>query len=157
MRKKGQKVSDVEYDANNADKFKDENMYKYHENTQEFDPHTQPFSYFYVTIGGSIDFGEFFELDGLAIRYNFVSGADWNLAGGEKTGAGQHSFKGVSVKGSSQRVVWNLPFEVTFRSMTPFGWPQLVLYCTAKDSDGVEFVRAYGCTHMPLEPGTHTK
>ena len=33
MRKKGQKVSDVEYDANNADKFKDENMYKYHENT----------------------------------------------------------------------------------------------------------------------------
>ena len=41
--------------------------------------------------------------------------------------------------------------------MTPFGWPQLVLYCTAKDQDGHEFVRAYGCTHMPIEPGHHVK
>jgi B9 domain-containing protein 1 len=90
---------------------------------QEFDPQSQPFSYFYITINGQIDFGEFFELDGLAIRYNFVMGADWNLAGGSKTGAGQHSFKGASVKGSQQKVVWNLPFEVTFRSMTPYGWP----------------------------------
>lgn len=54
-------------------------------------------------------------------------------------------------------MVWNLPFEVTYRSMTPYGWPQLVLYCTATDEDGHEFVRAYGCTHMPLEPGIHSK
>lgn len=101
MRQKGTKVADVEYDPNNAEKFKDENMYKYHENTQEYDPQTQPFSYFYVTLTGQIDFGEFVELDGLAIRYNFVAGNDWNLAGGSKTGAGQHSFKGVSVKGST--------------------------------------------------------
>lgn len=33
MRTQGQKISEVEYDPNNADKFKDENMYKYHENT----------------------------------------------------------------------------------------------------------------------------
>ena len=97
------------------------------------------------------------ELDGLAIRYNFVTGSDWNLAGGMKQGAGQHSFKGGLTKDSSTRVVWNLPFEATFRSMNPFGWPQLVLYCTATDSDGQEFVRAYGCTHMPIEPGSHTK
>jgi hypothetical protein len=30
----------------------DENMYKYHENTHEYDPQAQPFSYFYVTIAG---------------------------------------------------------------------------------------------------------
>ena len=53
--------------------------------------------------------------------------------------------------------MWNLPFECTFRSMTPYGWPQLVLYCTAKDAKGKESVRAYGCTHMPIEPGTHVK
>ena len=41
--------------------------------------------------------------------------------------------------------------------MTPYGWPQLVLYCTAKDLKGEEYVRAYGCTHMPIEPGTHVK
>ncbi len=69
-------------------------MYKYHENTQEYNPQTQPYSYFYVTISGQIEYGEFLELDGLAIKYTFVAGPDWNLAGGVKSGAGQHSFKG---------------------------------------------------------------
>jgi B9 domain-containing protein 1 len=41
--------------------------------------------------------------------------------------------------------------------MTPHGWPQLVLYCTAIDSDGHEFVRAYGCTHIPIAPGVSKK
>ena len=30
----------------------DENMYKYHENVNDYDPQAQPFSYFYVTIAG---------------------------------------------------------------------------------------------------------
>jgi predicted RNA-binding protein with RPS1 domain len=47
-------------DPEDAEKFKDENMYKFHENTQSFDPQIQPFSYFYVTIMGQIEFGEFF-------------------------------------------------------------------------------------------------
>ena len=72
---------------------------------------------------GQIEFGEFLHLDGLAIKYNFVVGNDWSLAGGFKTGAGQHSFKDSLTKSSSNKVVWNLPFEVTFRSMTPHGWP----------------------------------
>ena len=54
-------------------------------------------------------------------------------------------------------MVWNLPFEITFRSMNPHGWPQIVIYCTAKDSDGDDFVRAYGCTHIPITPGTVNK
>lgn len=32
--------------------FADENMYKYHENTNEYDPKSQPYSYFYVTVAG---------------------------------------------------------------------------------------------------------
>ena len=40
---------DAKYDENNPDKFKDENMYKYHENTQVFNPIVQPYSFFYVT------------------------------------------------------------------------------------------------------------
>ena len=74
MRSAGQQIEQVPYDHNNADKFKDENMYKYHTNSQEFDPKFQPFSYFYTTISGQIEYGEFLELDGLGIRYNFVAG-----------------------------------------------------------------------------------
>jgi len=74
--------------------FKDENMYKYHENTNDYDPKVQPYSYFYVTIAGQIQSGDFMDLDGLAIHYEFVQGEDWKVAGGEPKGAGQHSFKG---------------------------------------------------------------
>jgi hypothetical protein len=52
MRTKGAKIEETEYDPNDKGKFKDENMYKYHQNTQQYDPQTQPFSYFYVTITG---------------------------------------------------------------------------------------------------------
>ena len=63
-------------------------MYKYHENTQTFDPVVQPYSFFYLTISGQIEFGEFIEHDGLAVKYDFVAGPDWNLAGGDKSGQG---------------------------------------------------------------------
>ena len=32
-----------------------------------------------------------------------------------------------------------------------------MIYCTAKDSDGMEFVKAYGCTHVPISPGIAKK
>ena len=80
----------------------------------------QPFSYFYVTISGQIQFGEFLELDGLALDYKFIAGNDWQVAGGHDQGKGQHSFKQSKGK---QAMVWNLPFEITYRSMTPYGWP----------------------------------
>ena len=78
----------LQYEKDNEDKFKDENMYKFHENTQEFDPKIQPFSFFYVYVQGSIDFGEFDDLDGLALKYNFVHGTDWNISSGDNSGAG---------------------------------------------------------------------
>lgn len=73
---------------------------------------------------GQIDFGEFMEMDGLAVKFDFVAGQDWNVAGGELSGEGQHSFKAPfgSTEGK-KRIVWNLPFEITYRSMSPFGWP----------------------------------
>lgn len=41
--------------------------------------------------------------------------------------------------------------------MTPFGWPQIVLYCTSKDSNGSDSVEAYGSIHVPIQPGIHKK
>jgi hypothetical protein len=70
-------------------------------------------------------------LDGLAVKYEFVAGPDWQLACDKSKvkGESQHSFKGGYGAESSQRIVWNLEFEVTYRTMNPHGWPQLVLYC----------------------------
>ena len=54
-------------------------------------------------------------------------------------------------------MVWNLPFEITLRSMTPTGWPQIVIYCIGRNANGEEFVKAYGCQHIPVSPGVHNK
>ena len=109
------------YEDTALDRIKEENYYKYHENVQEYDPKGQPYSYFYITIMGQIEFGEFIDLDGLQVKFNFVAGEDWAVADGIKEGAGQYAFKGQGM--GHKRMVWNLPFEITYRTMTPFGWP----------------------------------
>eukprot|EP00347_Sterkiella_histriomuscorum_P015246 403357756 len=137
------------------EKLKEENYYKYHENLAHYDPRGQPYSYFYITVMGQVDFGEFMYLDGLQVHYHFVKGEDWNIANGTLTNTGQFAFKGQG-RGMN-RMVWNLPFEITFRTMTPFGWPQIVIYCTTKDSDGDDIVKAFGSIHVPIQPGIHKK
>ena len=54
-------------------------------------------------------------------------------------------------------MVWNLPFEITFRSMTPTGWPQLVLYCNGRCDKGKDYLKAFGSVHVPISPGCHGK
>ena len=54
-------------------------------------------------------------------------------------------------------MIWNMPFEITYRSMNPFGWPQLVLTCINKNSEGAEYVKAFGSIHIPVSPGHYTK
>lgn len=72
-----------------GEKLKEENYYKYHENLGNYDPRGQPYSYFYITVMGQIEFGEFTgEMDGLQMHYAFVSGEDWNIADGKKEGTG---------------------------------------------------------------------
>ncbi len=74
MRTNYKNVETLEYEKDNEDKFKDENMYKYHENTLDFDPTIQPYSFFYLYVQGQIEFGDFPDLDGLALKYEFVHG-----------------------------------------------------------------------------------
>jgi len=131
-----------------------ENFYTYEDANQVYDPRVQPYSYFYITIAGQIEFGEFMNLDGLAIKYAFVSGDDWQVASGIQEGHGQFAFKSSA---THKKMAWNLPFEITYRSMTPAGWPQLVLTCIRRESDGQENVVAYGASHVPIQPGVHDK
>lgn len=80
---------DLDDDDNGKDlqnELKEENYYKYHENVSHYDPRGQPYSYFYITVMGQIEFGEFLNLDGLQSQFHFVAGADWNIADGLKNG-----------------------------------------------------------------------
>ena len=59
------------------------------------------------------------ELDGLAVKYEFVHGADWNISGGDKKGLSQRAFASSHFSSVIKPLNWNLPYEITFRSMNP--------------------------------------
>lgn len=134
-----------------------DNFYVHDEVNKPYDPLVQPYSYFYVAISGQVEYGHFMGMDGLQVKYAFVVGDEWQLASGEAEGHGQYAFKGMQRQSGDKRIIWNRPFEVQYRSMSPHGWPRIVLYCLGKNSDGKEFVKAYGSTNVPIEPGVHQK
>lgn len=118
----------------------------------------QPYAFFYLALQGQIESGHFMDLDGLAIKYAFVAGDDWEIANGKKQGEGQYCFKGTRQAESGQsQISWNFPFEIQYRSLSPAGWPRLVLFCMSKDWLGNEYVKAYGSVSVPTTPGQHSK
>ena len=128
--------------------------YSKHENLQSYDPIRQPYSYFYLAISGQIDSGEFNGSDGLAVKFDMVAGDRWKLIEGNQSGISQHGFK---CQGVNKRIVWNYPFELLYASTNVKEWPQIVLYVTGKDFLGREVVEGYGSTHVPTQPGKHTR
>ena len=100
-----------------------ENFFVYEEANANYDPSVQPYSYFYLNITGQIDAGHFLEEDGLAVKYAFVQGDDWQVASGQTEGHSQFSFKSSNSMVAAKKIVWNMPFEINYRSMNPFGWP----------------------------------
>ena len=68
-------------------------QYQKDQNLELHDPSIQPISFFYVGISGHIESGEFKDLDGLAIKFDFIAGDHWRLSKGNETGISQHSFK----------------------------------------------------------------
>mmetsp|Transcript_6984 Transcript_6984/g.7826 ORF Transcript_6984/g.7826 Transcript_6984/m.7826 type:complete len:142 (+) Transcript_6984:27-452(+) len=99
--------------------------YSKHENLQTYEPKRQPHSYFYLGISGQIDSGEFNNKDGIAVKYDIVSGSRWKLVEGIESGVSQHAFRS---QGINKRVVWNFPFEAIYASTNVKEWPQIVLY-----------------------------
>lgn len=54
-------------------------------------------------------------------------------------------------------MVWNMPFEISYRSLNPFGWPQLVITCYSPNFLGREQILGYGVVHVPTQPGRHER
>lgn len=60
----------------------------------------------------------------------------------------------TSLNAMNKKMVWNYPVDLTYRSLNPFGWPQLVVSVTGPDFFGRSVVRGYGSVHVPTSPGT---
>lgn len=86
------------------------------------DPKTLPVYYFYVNITGQILYGEFEDFNQVKCKYEFIAGGDWTVSGGATKGE-----SGFSRKRADNKTIWDLGFEVNYRTTYPFGWPQLVI------------------------------
>lgn len=52
-------------------------------------------------------------------------------------------------------VIWNFPFDVSFKSTNVFGWPRIAVSVYGIDYLGRDVVRGYGSVLVPLTPGPH--
>jgi B9 domain-containing protein 1 len=50
---------------------------------------------------------------------------------------------------TNDRVVWNFPFELIYRTNDIAGWPKICLTLTSRDFLGRDVVCGYGIIHVP--------
>ncbi len=108
---------------------------------------------FLLSVTGQIGSASFPGYDDVYCKTCFVAGPDWAVTAGQEEGITQQARSSTDGK---QRIVWNFPLDITFRSTCPYGWPQLVLSAYNVDGFSHEVVRGYGAIHVPIVPGTHT-
>ncbi|KAG9508821.1 E3 ubiquitin-protein ligase ARIH1 [Fragariocoptes setiger] len=113
--------------------------------------------FFSICFNGSLELGIFSGIDDVYCKYTFVYGPDWLLVTGLSNGVTQISRKRTvtsvdddSIMTKTDRFVWNLPINVSFRSYNPFGWPQLVVSVYKYDTFGTDVIHGYGCAHLPI-------
>ena len=107
---------------------------------------------FILNIQGLIECAQFFNSDSIFCKYDFVYGPDWKIISGQNTGQSQHACIGGC---SYNFFVWNFPFEISFYSNNPIGWPKLVISCFYPDFFGREKIKGYGVVHIPCREGVH--
>lgn len=84
-----------------------------------------------------------------------VHGDDWTHLDGPEDGISQITRK--TSGDSDQKLVWNFPVEVTYKSTNAFGWPQLILSVYSIDALGRDVIRGYGCVHLPIAAGSSVR
>ncbi|CAD1472835.1 unnamed protein product [Heterotrigona itama] len=109
---------------------------------------------FFLSIAGSIEHGEFYDVNNAYCKYGFHFGPEWSVIAGIEEGLTQMC---KCSNDPRNLAVWNFPLEVTFKSTNPHGWPQLIISVYGLDTFGHDVIRGYGVCHLPLETGHHEK
>lgn len=103
-----------------------------------------------ITVQGTIDSVETLRSNDIYCKYSFAFSGDWSAIQGATTGITTSSH----AEGKSP-AVFNAPFQVSFTSKNPFGWPQLILAVYGLNNFGNDMIVGYGGIHVPTTPGRH--
>ncbi|XP_028028009.1 B9 domain-containing protein 1 [Bombyx mandarina] len=85
----------------------------------------------------------------LYIQYEVVWGPDWEPITGLPSGTSQLSRPGIN----PERVVINMPIEMTFGSTNVYGWPRLVITVKARNFITGDTLRGYAVVLLPPTAG----
>ena len=110
--------------------------------------------FFRVFVTGTIEDAKFNTNEPLKVKYEFVAGQNWELEDGLSSSESQFSSKGI---GSYENYSFSQHFEVNYRSINPYGWPQIVLNFSTVDENGKDMVVGFGCVHVPASVGIHKR
>ncbi|XP_014236788.1 B9 domain-containing protein 1-like isoform X2 [Trichogramma pretiosum] len=109
---------------------------------------------FYLSLSGSVESGNFYEIGNAYCKYAYQFGQDWSIVAGIEEGLTQMS----KCSNDSRRLaIWNFPLDIAFKSTSPHGWPQLLLSIYGLDSFGHDVIQGYGCCRLPPLTGRHEK
>lgn len=106
--------------------------------------------FFRLYITGIIEQAHFDSYFPLKLHYEFVAGPDWGVENGKIASDSQFSSRETD---DYDYYVYNQHFEINFRSINPFGWPQLVISVSRMGENNKEEVVGYGCCSVPVETG----
>lgn len=109
---------------------------------------------FFLSVTGSIEHAEFYDVDNAYCKYSFHFGSEWSVVAGIEEGLTQMC---KCSNDPRNLAVWNFPLDITFKSTNPHGWPQLIISIYGLDLFGHDVIRGYGVCHLPLETGFHEK
>ncbi|XP_064549196.1 B9 domain-containing protein 1 [Drosophila montana] len=110
-----------------------------------------PASYFTLCITGQIVSATFPlgpDKDYILCRYELVAGPDWQLASGPQHGITQMAT--IKRGHFNDKIVFNMPIEVSYKSTSPFGWPQIIVSVYGQNGHGSESLVGYARVHMPI-------
>ncbi|KAK8875431.1 B9 domain-containing protein 1 [Tritrichomonas musculus] len=103
-----------------------------------------------LTVQGTIDSCTTLRSDDLYCKYSFATAGDWNSYQGATTGITTSSHAE-----GTKPAIFNSPFQVSFFSSKPYGWPQIVIAVYGLNNFGNDMIVGYGGAHIPTTSGRH--
>lgn len=117
-------------------------------------------SSFQVMITGQIQSVSFTynNIDNVYCRYSFNFGVDWEIIHGVDSGTTQTARRqDVLYEQNESSLVFGFPIDISFKSTSVLGWPQIVVKLYSTDFLGRYVNRGYGCCVCPISPGHYIK
>ncbi len=85
------------------------------------------------------------------LYYLVSAGSDWKRMNGNQKGFTQIGCC------DDKKIIWNLPFDLTYETTFLAGWPQLLVILYSFDFFGRAEVKGYGNVHLPTNGGIQNR